>query len=165
MVLTQGLFALSPDPVDEDEWESFQTMLRNPAFRLPTTTLPRHYEVNLTPYFENVADGQDPFTFDGHVTIYTMPNMADVTEIVLHCNDLIISSLSVEYQEGDVTHYISDPDQTYQCEMPYSFLRIPLTQTLELGQEYIIKSTFKGKLQTNMRGFYRSWYIDSIGKR
>lgn len=165
LALTQGLFALSPIPVDEDEWESFLTMLRDPAYRLPTSTRPRHYEVNLTPYFETVSNGEIPFTFDGHVTIYTRPTVEDVNEIVLHCNDLIILSLSVEYQQGNETEIISYPDRNYECDTPYSFLRIPVTQTLQLNQEYIIKSTFKGNLQTNMRGFYRSWYEDSTSKR
>lgn len=163
--LAQGLFALSPTPVEEDEWESFQRMLRDPAYRLPTATRPRHYEVNLTPYFEIVSEGETPFTFDGHVTIYTSPTVADVNEIVLHCNDLTIQSVSVEYQQDNMTHSISNPDLSYECEMPYSFLRIPVTQILQLNQEYIIRSTFRGNLQTNMRGFYRSWYIDSVGKR
>lgn len=165
VTLTQGLFASSPIPVDEDEWESFQRMLRDPAFRLPTTTRPSHYELNLTPYFEIVPDGVNSFTFDGHVTISTMPTVADVNEIVMHCNDLIILSLSVEYQQDDETVVISYPGQSYECEMPYSFLRIPVLQTLQLNQTYIIKSTFRGNLQTNMRGFYRSWYNDNTSKR
>lgn len=165
VALTQGLFALSPIPVDEDEWESFQRMLRDPAYRLPTTTSPSRYELNLTPYFDIVPDGVEEFTFDGHVTIYTTPTVADVNEIVLHCNDLIILSLSVEYLQDDETVVISYPGRTYECEMPYSFLRIPISQTLQLNQEYIIKSTFRGNLQTNMRGFYRSWYDDSTGRR
>lgn len=165
MVLTQGLIALSPTPVDEDEWESFQRMLRDPAFRLPTTTRPRHYEVNLTPYFEMVPDGQTPFTFEGEVTIYTSPTVAGVNEIVLHCNDLIIESLSVEYQQDGETQTITSPGSTYECQMPHAFLRIPVIRALQLNQEYIIKSKFRGNLQTTMRGFYRSWYMENTIKR
>lgn len=165
MALIQGLFALSPTPVDEDEWEYFQRMLRDPAFRLPTTTRPRHYEVNLTPYFETYPTGENPFSFDGHVTIYTKSVVADVNEIVLHCNNLTIESLSVEYQRDHHTEVISYPERNYECDMPYSFLRIPVKEALQENQEYIIKSKFQGHLQTNMRGFYRSSYHDSIGKR
>lgn len=165
VVLTKGLFALSPIPVDEDEWESFQRMLRDPAYRLPATTRPRHYEVNLTPYFDNVADGEIPFTFDGHVTIYTSPTVSDVGEIFLHCNNMTILSLSVQYERDTETVIVSDPDQSYECDTTNSFLRIPVTTPLILDQEYIISSTFRGHLQTNMRGFYRSWYRDSTGSR
>lgn len=156
---------MSPIPVAEDEWESFQTMLRDPAYRLPTTTRPRHYEVNLTPYFDTEVVDEIPFTFDGLVTIYTSPTDSDVNEIVLHCNDLTIFSVSVEYQQDSEAVIISNPEQTYECIMPYSFLRIPLTTPLIEGQEYIIRSTFRGNLQTNMRGFYRSWYYDTTGLR
>lgn len=165
LALTQGLIALSPIPVDEDEWESFLTMLRDPAYRLPTTTKPEHYEVNLTPFFETAPTDGNPFTFKGHVTIYTKPTEEDVNEIVLHCNDLTILSVSVKYQQGDQIVEISHTGRNYECEMPYSFLRIPVTQTLQLNQEYIIESEFIGNLQTNMRGFYRSWYNDNTGRR
>lgn len=165
VALIQGLFALSPTPVDEDEWESFQRMLRDPAFRLPTTTRPRNYEVNLTPFFETAPTGENPFSFRGSVTIYTKPTVADVNEIVLHCNNMTILSLSVEYQRDHLTEVISYSEQNYKCEMPYSFLRIPVKEALQENQEYIIKSEFRGHLQTNMRGFYRSWYNDSVGKR
>lgn len=150
--------------MSEDEWEEFSRTLNDASFRLPTTTKPRHYEVSLTPYFEDVPANVKQFSFDGTVTIYTSPTEANINEIVLHCNDLIIHSLTVEYTKNNEVWQIA-ANQSFECEELRSFLRIPTTEVLQLGQEYTIRSTFSGNLQTNMRGFYRSWYKDSTGKR
>ncbi|KAI5638674.1 peptidase family m1 domain-containing protein [Phthorimaea operculella] len=157
----QAASGLSPIPVPEEEWEDFYRMMRDSGYRLPKTTFPRHYEVTLTPYFDNPPPNVSEFTFDGSVVIYTTAMENNVNEIVIHCNDLIIDSLTVESGTLDITA----PNQTFVCEMPYSFLRIQTSQPLFNGAEYIIRSTFRGRLQDNMRGFYKSWYIDSTGKR
>ncbi|CAG5041325.1 unnamed protein product, partial [Parnassius apollo] len=160
--LIKGILSFSPVPVPDEEWEEFYRMLRDPAYRLPTTTRPRHYEVTLTPYFDIVPINTTAFTFDGEVTINISPTEANVTEIVMHCNDLTINSVSVLSQSS---LEVNTPNQTLECISPYSFLRISTTTPLQLGEEYIVKMTFRGNLQTNMRGFYRSWYNDTTGRR
>ncbi|XP_014370421.2 membrane alanyl aminopeptidase-like [Papilio machaon] len=160
-VLVQGTLSLSPLPVPEDEWEEFYRVLRDPAYRLPTTTRPRHYEVSLTPYFDIVPINTRPFSFDGEVTIYISPTVTNVNEIVMHCNDLTINSVSVLRNNVE----IATPGQSPTCEMPFSFLRIRTNTPLQLGQEYVVKITFNGNIQTNMRGFYRSFYHDNSGRR
>lgn len=160
--------AFSPLPdtgAAEEEWESFSAQLRDPAFRLPTTTRPRHYEVDLTPYFDNVATGITPFTFDGEVTIYLSPTEANVTDIVMHCNDLTIYTVAVSTLVNGDEQTVLTTGGVPTCEMPYSFLRITTNDVLQTNQEYIVRMTFLGNLQTNMRGFYRSWYVDSTQRR
>lgn len=161
VALLQGSLSFSPVPVPDEEWEEFYRMLRDPAYRLPTTTRPRHYEVSLTPYFDIVPVNTRAFSFNGEVTIYISPTVANVNEIVMHCNDLTIHSLSVL----DGNSEIAVPGQTPTCEMPYSFLRIRTSTNLQLNREYVVKMTFTGNLQTNMRGFYRSWYNDDTGRK
>ncbi|KAL0882637.1 hypothetical protein ABMA27_001072 [Loxostege sticticalis] len=163
VALLKGFYT-SPTPVLEDEWEEFSRELNDASFRLPTTTRPRHYELSLTPYFETVPANVKPFSFDGTVAIYTSPTVSNVNEIVLHCNDLTIKTLTVEFTQNNEVKQIA-ATQSFACEEPRSFLRIPTTEPLQLNQEYIIRSTFSGNLQDNMRGFYRSWYKDSTGKR
>lgn len=165
IALIQGSFTISPTPVLEEEWESFERMMRDPAYRLPTTTLPRHYEVSLTPYFDVVPTNKAPFTFDGEVTIYLSPTQANLNQIVMHCDDLTISTVTVEYEANNVTQQIATPGQTFVCEIPYAFLRINTNEALQLNQEYVVKITFEGNIQAGMRGFYRSWYNDSTGRR
>ncbi|VVD01641.1 unnamed protein product [Leptidea sinapis] len=156
-VLINRLVALSPVPVPENEWEEFFAMLNDPQYRLPTTSRPTHYEVTLTPY---LASSTRQFTFDGQVTIQI--NVVEATnQLVLHCNDLVIQSLSLE--RNGVSVPLSNSE--FSCEMPYSFLRVTATEVLPVGSGYVLRSTFTGNLQSNMRGFYRSWYKDSSGER
>lgn len=165
VALLQGSLSLSPIPPD-DEWEQFARSLADATYRLPTTTKPRHYEVTLTPYFETFPQGGKAFSFDGEVTIYTSATEADVTEIVMHCNDLTIDTVEVQFTDAtNIPKSIVTPNQQFVCEMPYTFLRIATTEPLRLGQEYQVRITFRGNLQTNMNGFYRSWYIDSTGQK
>nr|XP_026484279.1 membrane alanyl aminopeptidase-like [Vanessa tameamea] len=160
--LLQSLSALSPIPVPEDEWTEFWRMLRDPSYRLPTTTRPSRYEINLTPYFDiTTAPNIRPFSFDGIASIYIAATEANVREIVMHCNDLTIQSVSVTLNNAQ----IGLTSDTFECEMPRSFLRIGTNEALQLGQEYVVRVTYTGNLQTNMRGFYRSWYRDSTGIR
>ncbi|KAI8424594.1 hypothetical protein MSG28_003037 [Choristoneura fumiferana] len=39
------------------------------------------------------------------------------------------------------------------------------TEMMWASQEYVIRASFTGNLQENMRGFYRSWYVDSTGNK
>ncbi|CAH2105877.1 unnamed protein product [Euphydryas editha] len=159
--LLQSLSALSPVPIPEDEWTEYWRMLRDPAYRLPTTTRPSRYVVSLTPYFNNVTPPIEPFTFDGVASIYIRPTQANVNEIVMHCNDLRIQTLTVSLNNQQIG-LVND---TYECEPVYSFLRIRTTEPLQMDSEYVVSVTYTGRLQTNMRGFYRSWYRDSSGFR
>lgn len=164
----QGYLAFSPLPEEnwDEELDSFAQTMSDPAYRLPTTTAPTRYEVTLSPYLATVPAGvtnASPFTFDGTVAITIRTTQANVNEIVLHCNDLTISALTVSLAATPTVNIAAN--QAYQCQMPWSFLRIPLTATLQVNQDYVIRSTFRGNLQTNMRGFYRSWYIDRSGQR
>ncbi|CAB3221062.1 unnamed protein product [Arctia plantaginis] len=168
LIALQGYLAFSPLPEEnwDEEWATFAQTMSDPAYRLPNSTTPSRYEVTLSPYLTTVpasVQNASPFTFDGTVAITIRATQQNVNEIVLHCNDLTISSLTVSLASTPATNIAVN--QAYQCQMPWSFLRIPLTTTLQINQDYIISSTFKGILQTNMRGFYRSWYIDQSGQR
>ncbi|XP_047984433.1 membrane alanyl aminopeptidase-like [Leguminivora glycinivorella] len=166
IALIQGIIAVSPIPLDEDgEWDSVAIPLNDPAYRLPTTTRPRHYEVTITPYFETVPTGVEPFTFDGEVRIYTSPQQTFINRTVIHCNDMTIHNLTVTYTDP-VTGAVQDitaPGQDFTCVAPYSFLYIQTSINLLVNQEYVISATFRGNINNNMRGFYRSWYIDTSG--
>lgn len=164
LALLQSALTHSPIEVPDEEWIQYRNMLRDPAYRLPTTTRPSNYQVTLTPYFNVTGTDVTPFSFDGEVTIRIRATENNVSQIVLHCNDLSILTLNVSLATN-LGVDLATPNQVFECEMPYSFLRINTNTVLNPNQEYIIRSTFKGNLQTNMRGFYRSWYVDSVGKR
>ncbi|KOB73138.1 Aminopeptidase N3 [Operophtera brumata] len=165
LALFQGILTFSPIPEMQDlenEWVAFNERLDDPNFRLPGTTTPRHYQVSLIPYINVVPNPNARFTFDGLVRIIMSATETGVTEIVLHCNDLTINTLTVTYNNtaGNIVD-ITAPNQQFECDPTTSFLRVNTIEALNIDQEYIIESTFAGNLQTNMRGFYRSWYRDS----
>lgn len=166
VALIQGILTFSPVPEMHDvdsEWVTFKQRLDDPDFRLPGTTSPSHYEVWLAPYINLIpSPNNQRFTFDGQVTIYTSPTVPGVTEIVMHCNDLTINSLTVSYiNTAGTTVDITAPNQQFVCDPVTSFLRIQTIEALVMNVQYIVRSTFVGNLQSNMRGFYRSWYRDS----
>lgn len=160
----QRINAINPIPDLEEEWATFNELLNDVNFRLPTTTVPSEYLVSLTPYFENPLDGVSAFTFMGEVAITVSATESNVQEIVMHCNDLVIETVSVKSVLED-TELFSNDEIIPQCEHVTSFLRIPTIQPLQLDQEYVVTMTFTGRLQTNMRGFYRSWYHDKDGMK
>lgn len=164
----QGILTFSPIPETQDleqEWIAFnQRLEENPNFRLPVTTKPIHYVVSLTPYLPTLPTTVDPrhFTFDGTVAITLTAVEGGANEIVLHCNDLTISTLTVSYVNADGGNVdITAANQQFVCDAVTSFLTVATTEPLVADREYTLSSTFTGNLQTNMRGFYRSWYKDS----
>lgn len=72
LVLLPALLALAKAefPFDVDE---LQFATRNDdgtlGYRLPEDFDPLHFEVEITPYFEEAPAGSEPFTFDGRVTM------------------------------------------------------------------------------------------------
>ncbi|XP_053604245.1 membrane alanyl aminopeptidase-like [Plodia interpunctella] len=166
IVLLQDTLSFSPIPDLEDEWATYTETLRDPAYRLPTTTVPVRYEVTLTPYFDVAATEERQFTFDGVVRIWIEATQQNVNEIVLHCNNITIGTVNVFTSSVDAPSVdILVAEDQRVCEAPYSFLRLRTSQPLQLGQEYVVYINFIGNLQTNMRGFYRSFYYDSTGRR
>ncbi|KAJ8727735.1 hypothetical protein PYW07_001854 [Mythimna separata] len=165
VALLQGILSFGPiiDEADE-EWIEYRNLMSNPDYRLlPRTTEPITYEVNLIPHLK--VD-EVPITFEGDVTIEIKALQANVQEIKLHCNNLTIiaDSVHVALSTAPDNNLILQT-QNYTCSSE-SFLKIN-TQPLLYGEndKYIVKMAFTGHFQTNMRGFYRSWYIDENKER
>ncbi|XP_059049701.1 membrane alanyl aminopeptidase-like [Achroia grisella] len=168
IALIQGITSKSPIYSIEEEWETFNEHLRNPAYRLPTSTKPHHYVLTLEPYFENAPDGQNNFTFNGNVNINLEVTEEDVTEIVLHCKDMTIHEASVETEDAEGLSWSSrdSPDtEALFCDPVYDFLRINPSIPLLQGRNYTATVKFTGNIQTGMSGFYRSFYNDTSGRR
>ncbi|CAH2070916.1 unnamed protein product, partial [Iphiclides podalirius] len=100
-----GSLGYSPVPVPDEEWEEFFRTLRDPAYRLPTTTRPRHYEVSLNPYFDVVPVNTTAFTFDaaGNNTqrpfeIYARNNAGSTGEWSLEIGELLLTAMEEKTQ-------------------------------------------------------------------
>lgn len=125
-------------------------------YRLPTNVRPSKYDILLTPYF----DGENKFKFDGNVDI-TISVLENVKNITLHAKDLFITKLSlkgVEIKEVDDINYKLDE------ETNFLIIQRKENKTIEKG-DYTLTIKYIGILNNEMRGFYRSSYINEEGKR
>ncbi|KAM3967324.1 aminopeptidase N [Aphomia sociella] len=168
LALIQGMTSKSPITSIEEEWETFNELLRDPAYRLPTSTKPSHYELTLDPYFDDAPTIEQQFTFNGDVVITLQATEANVSEIVLHCRDMTISGASVVKEtetSTESTDILASDVENLVCDPVYSFLRLNLAEPLELGVNYKATLSFIGRVQDSMSGFYRSFYTDSTTRR
>lgn len=122
-------------------------------YRLPTNIIPNAYVINVTPHINE----SDNFTFDGEVNISAA--VANKTNsIVLHSAEITIHNVVISV--GNDTFEIVKKNLTEE----YNFFTIELAQELQVGATVIIKIKYTGYLNEEMRGFYRSSYVDVNGK-
>lgn len=122
-------------------------------YRLNYDVLPSHYDIELTPYFEDEGTHK-AFTFDGISVMTFRVSKPGVTSIVLHKFKIDITSwfLKLASNSADVSH----GEATYDEETHK--LTIPVTQPLAEGTDYMLTFNYVGLLDDDMRGFYRSYY-------
>lgn len=96
-------------------------------------------------------------SFSRQVTI-SLNCTEDTNNITLHINDIIIynDSILLFDDSGTQLPYISNFTQ----ELKLQFFIINLHKNLKHGKKYIIKIKFKGNLNDDLAGFYRSSYKD-----
>lgn len=127
-------------------------------YRLSDKLWPSHYDVKLTPHFEEVAPGSQPFTFDGQVII-TFQATDREREIVLHANNLEIDNASWDVRNPSGAELRRGQAFTYQEETHK--VTFPLDVALDPNVNYKITINYKGHLDDTMRGFYRSYYNEA----
>ena len=121
-------------------------------YRLEDQVVPSHYEITLTPDLPNWA-------FDGHVIIHVEATVANVQEIVLHANILTIKSIKVYHK--DTPELDLHEGREFSHDEVTHKLTIPLTASLEVGQEYRVEIAYSGEMRDDMAGFYRSTYKEN----
>lgn len=123
-------------------------------YRLPTSITPNSYSIWITTDLSEF----DNFTFKGSVEIKaTVTNKTK--NITLHSTGLIHEKISVVADSENVVIVKSD---VYE---KYDFLIIELGKELQVGQKLVTTIEYRGHLnEKEMRGFYRSSYIDEDGQ-
>lgn len=121
-------------------------------YRLSDDIWPSHYDVELTPYFEE-EEQHEAFTFDGSVSINLKPSKAGLTKIALHKASINISSLTLIRVSNSAI--VSTGLTIYNEET--EILTIPVDEPLDVI-DYLLKINYVGVLSDDMRGFYRSYY-------
>ncbi|KAL7288625.1 hypothetical protein TKK_0017359 [Trichogramma kaykai] len=118
---------------------------RNP-YRLPAIAIPKHYDISLKPDFET-------FTFNGSVKI-NITVQEDTYTITLNAADM--DNIQVYYNEVKVAHKYDSTNQ---------YLRIYFAEELRAKKLIQLNISYKGNLRDDMKGFYRSYYINEKGEK
>ena len=119
-------------------------------YRLPRTVIPSRYELTLAPDLERA-------TFAGHQVV-DVEVMEPVREIVLNAADLVIAD--VEMVQVDGVERVVAADVEYDATRERATFHFDAT--LNPGRWQLLTS-FRGILNDNLRGFYRSTYKDESG--
>ncbi len=129
---------------------SAQTLFLGSDFRLPKTVVPSHYEIDLTPNFEEL-------TFRGTVAI-DVDVLEPVSSILINAHELTIGEASVE-DTASATSF------TAAVTLDEKLQRADLKVQGTLGRgKWRIKVAFQGILNDELKGFYRSIWKDESGK-
>lgn len=125
------------------------------AYRLPTTTKPRHYDVLWAIDIENL-------TFSGAVAIELYATKHGVKEIVIHASEIHLNSTQLYLNNMTIKTSIVEEKDT-------QFLRIKLLDTILQYSKtnpiiYTLMIYFSAPLRTDMNGIYRSWYRNKANK-
>jgi len=117
-------------------------------YRLPRHIIPHRYELRLEPDL-------DQATFAGRETI-VLTITQTTGSIVLNAVDLAISSAILEGSSSTrQSATIELHDSTQRCQLTFSQPILP--------GEWKLHLIFQGKLNDQLRGFYRSTYKDHVG--
>lgn len=150
IILTCFIGAISSTPVDDIEPKQ-----NAPNYRLPTNVLPSNYAIEIEPHFT----GTNQFTFDGRTTI-TLRSLTTTNEIVLHQNQLIIdeplTTLTLASNAGSQTIITGTSwnNVTHLYTLHTATALVP-------NIEYRLTFVYTGILSDDMRGFYRSSYVEN----
>ena len=124
-------------------------MAQKSDFRLPENVRPLRYQVTLEPNLEK-------FTFDGSADIGIVVN-EETDTVVLNAIELQIASAVITDKQGGTakaTDVIFDQNRER--------VSIILPSQLEVGN-HTLHLKFSGYLNDQLRGFYRSRYLDAEG--
>lgn len=112
---------------------------------LPETVRPEHYTLQITPNF-------DEFVFSCVLDINVVVQLHPTNEITLHSKDIAISSAAFRDEEGVVSDMVG-----LATDFQLSTITIQFKSNLAMGRG-VLHIEYKGILNNDMVGFYRSRY-------
>ena len=126
------------------------------AVVLPDTVRPVHYDLTLTPNF-------DDFTFAGEVDI-TVSMEPGASEITLNCAEIDIHTASVNWTDASGEQEHAASGVAYDTDNERAIISIPSAPADGLVGNPHLRMTFTGELNDKLRGFYRSQYTNPEGE-
>ena len=126
------------------------------AVVLPENVRPVHYDLTLTPNF-------DDFTFDGEVDV-TLSMEPGTSEIMLNCAEIEINSATVSWTDTNGEQEQAASNIAYDADAETATISIPGTPADGLVGNQHLRMSFTGELNDKLRGFYRSQYMNPEGE-
>lgn len=123
-------------------------------YRLPGLVRPFKYVLTIEPNL-------DEWTFEGHVIIHIHTQVANVQEIVILSNDLILNQISIYKPPVDQTGYEELYSGDYSYDNVTHKVTIPTKIPLEVATTYYLEINYSGFMKDDMSGFHRSTYIEN----
>jgi aminopeptidase N len=123
--------------------------------RLPGHAIPEDYIIHLTPFI--IVDN---FTIEGHVSINIDVN-ADADNITLHINGIEIYENMVQLFDGTnaaAANAVPVLGHGYDKDREYYVVKADVSG----GHKYRLSIAFRGDLNDDLAGLYRSSYLDSV---
>lgn len=121
---------------------------------LPTDVLPTHYSLELTPDFEKLE-------FFCNEEINVSVTKGDVSEVSMHSKEIFIETASF----SSATSGGAAPVVTgINYNVKYNTVKFTFDGPLPVG-DGVIKIRYRGILNGDMAGFYKSTYADANGNK
>lgn len=137
-------------PIDEIEPKQ-----ATPNYRLSDNLLPSNYVIEIEPFFT----GANEFTFHGRASI-VFRTVNATNEIVLHQNQLtvdeLLTTLTLANNAGSQTIITGS-----NWDNVTHFYTLHTATILTPNTEYRLSFDYTGILSDDMRGFYRSSYVEN----
>ena len=143
-----------------------------PDIRLPKSIIPEHYQIGLIPDIYHSHNSMEGFV---HLDFFVQ---SSTDRIVLHAVNLTLQKDSVvvvprmlKAMEMMKENDVSKSDENEKPKQPEvlhpisydaqkEFVIIHLASNLEENQRYRLKFNYSGTLSKNLKGFYRSDYLE-----
>lgn len=127
-----------------------------PYVRLPTSVAPVSYDVELRPDFSD-------FSFTGRVGV-TVLATEGTDNVTLHANNVTVTGVWLRRTETEELRTEVDRVRTEE-DKERQFLVLRPDYKLEAGRRYRVEVEYKGSLNDQLAGFYRSSYQDAGGEK
>lgn len=131
--------------------------------RLPDTLTPQHYDLWIQPFLAT-EDSNKNFTFTGTVDITVRCNKV-TNRIFVNWRNLVIDESSVlirrvgNLEDFNVSSRPNIEVHSIEYDITNEYVVINLWKKLQPNKSYAVFIKFKGKLNDDLRGFYRSSYL------
>lgn len=156
LLLAIGLVSISSavahyKPLTVNASPTVNQHLTNVSYRLPTTSVPQAYNIEIT-WIDEQA-----FTFDGKVTIEIQIKI-NTDIVVVHNRQLVIKKVTLKPVDGPAVA------ATFETDPVTEFLTVKNNANMKADSMYTLEITYRGVLGTGTRGFFRQSYVAETGE-